>query len=279
MRDKNQRFSEEELLLIMKLTNKGKSLNYLSNLLNVGKSTIYYQVRKFKPRKKKDFVVNLNDFQIGELIGAFAGDGNYFHHEYERNNPEKETKHRVRYFLTYKTEKDYVEYLKNLLINLNLNPKIINRDNSVLIINVYSKEFISFIKDYLIWEGDKTFTIRLKKELSQYSDEFLRGFARGLMDTDGFLNLGNVTCACISEKLIDNLSDIFTKSGLEITRRFLKRGGNTRPLHFVRVRRKSLKNYAQFIGFSSKNKINQMNDLLQMARIKNPRNLLSKSGL
>lgn len=263
MRLKNQRFSSEELLLIRDLTDKGKSLAYLSSLLKVGKSTIYYQVRKFKPRIKKDFIVNLNDFQIGELIGAFAGDGNYYHKKYNPDLPQGDVKHRIRYFLTYSREKDYADYLKNLLIKLNLNPNIINRDNSVWIVTVNSKEYINFIKGYLVWENDKTFTIRLNKDLSQYSDEFLRGFARGLMDTDGFMNSANVVCACISEELINNLSDIFTKSGLEITRTILERGGNTRPLNFVRVRSKSLNDYAQLIGFSGENKMNYLKEILK----------------
>lgn len=162
MRQKHQRFSSDELILIRKLTDEGKSLKYLSNLLSVGKSAIYYQVRKFKPRIKKDFIVNLNNFQIGELIGAFAGDGNYFHGHYNKHFPKRSTHHRIRYFLTFSKEIEYANYLVKLLHSLNLNPNINERDKSVLIITVNSKEYITFIKNYLIWEEDKTFTIRLK---------------------------------------------------------------------------------------------------------------------
>ena len=255
MRNKNERLSSEDLLTIRQLTNEGKSLNYLSKLMNLGKPTIYYQVRKFKPRIKKDFIVNLKDFQIGELMGAFAGDGNYYH--------DKVGKHRIRYFLTFSKERDYANYLTNLLRQLNLNPHIIERDNSVLIVTINSKEYIEFIRTYLTWEEDKTFTIRLKKDISAYSDEFLRGFARGLMDTDGFMNASNAACACISERLIDNLSDIFSKHNLEITRSTLVRGGNTRPLHFVRVRRNSLDNYSKYIGFSNSSKIESLKKILE----------------
>ncbi len=263
MRLKHQRLSSEELLLIRKLTDEGKSLNYLSNLIKVGKPTIYYQVRKFKPRIKKDFIVNLTDFQIGELIGAFAGDGNYSHKGYDRNYPRKSIQHRIRYFLTFSKEREYANYLKGLLANLNLNPYIVERDKSVLIVTVGSKEFINFIKEYLVWESDKTYTIRLKKRISEYSDDFLCGFARGLMDTDGFLNSGNVACACISKELINNLSDIFTKFNMEITRTMSDRGGNTRRLHFVRVRSKSLIEYSKFVGFSNAHKINSLTKLLE----------------
>ncbi|MEK6910331.1 MAG: hypothetical protein AABW82_01005 [Nanoarchaeota archaeon] len=262
MRIKNERLSSDDLQLIRRLTDEGKSLNYLSKLMNLGKPTIYYQVRKFKPRIKKDFIVNLNDFQIGELIGAFAGDGNYYHNSYDPKFPKKTNQHRVRYFLTYAKEADYAEYLKNLLIKLNLNPCIME-NKSVFIVNISSKEYIEFIKSYLIWEKGKTFSIRLRKEISEYSDDFLRGFARGLMDTDGFMNTANAACACISEKLMNNLADIFIKNNLEITRRVLARGGNTRPLHFVRVRSISLYNYKELIGFSGSGKMNYLNKILE----------------
>lgn len=263
MRLKHQRLYHEEIILIRKLTNEGKSLNYLSDLLGVGKTTIYYQVRKFKPRIKKDFIVKLNDFQIGELIGAFAGDGNYSHKKYDKNYPKKSYQHRIRYSLTFSKERDYADYLKNLLSKLNLNPYVVERDNSVLIVTVGSKELINFIKEYLTWESDKTYTIKLKKNISEYSNDFLCGFARGLMDTDGFLNSGNVACACISKELINNLADIFTKFNMEITRTSLNRGGNTRTLYFVRVRSRSLIEYSKFIGFSNSHKINSLNKLLE----------------
>jgi hypothetical protein len=263
MKQKYERFSTEDLKLIRKLTDEGKSLKYLSDLFNVRKNSIYYQVRKFKPRIKKDFVANLSDFQIGELIGAFAGDGNYYHQPYNKDFPHRSTHHRIRYSLTYSKEKDYAEYLKNLLFKTNLNPHIINRNNSDLILTVNSKEYINFIKTYLIWDKDKTLTIKLKNKISENSEDFLKGFARGLMDTDGFLNSSNVICACISKELINNLSDIFVKFGLNITRTSLNRGGNTRELYFVRVRSASLNEYANLIGFSGQNKLNSLKLILQ----------------
>ena len=130
-------------------------------------------------------------------------------------------------------------------------------------IKIPPTKFINFIKEYLTWGSDKTYTIKLKKKLSEYSDEFLCGFARGLMDTDGFLNSGNVACACISKELMNNLAEIFTKFNMDITRTSLDRGGNTRRLYFVRVRSKSLTEYSKFIGFSNSHKINSLNNILE----------------
>ena len=258
MRVKNQRLSQEELILIRRLTNEGKSLNYLSNLIGVGKPTIYYQVRKFKPRIKKDFVVNLNDFQIGELIGAFAGDGTYYHSKSDRRSH-----HKIRYCLSSLTDIPYAKHLMQLLKGMGLNPYIIKKkDGNSIELTINSKSFIEFIKEYLKWDNDKTFSVRLRPLIDSYSDEFLKGFARGLMDTDGFLNPGNAVCACISKELIDNLDSIFRRFGMEVTRKSLKRGGNRRELFFVRVRRKSLLQYSRVIGFSNTYKKKRLMRLL-----------------
>ena len=83
------------------------------------------------------------------------------------------------------------------------------------------------------------------------------------MDTDGFLNSGNVACACISKNLINNLSKIFIKFKLEITRKVAVRGGNRRPLYYVRVRRESLQEYSKLIGFSNSHKSKQLNNIFR----------------
>ena len=83
------------------------------------------------------------------------------------------------------------------------------------------------------------------------------------MDTDGFLNSGNAACACISKRLINNLSSIFIKFRLSITRTINIRGGNRRPLYYVRVRRESLDRYKKIIGFSNNYKLKQLKKILR----------------
>lgn len=263
-RKPNKRLLTKDKLLIKRLTNNGKSLRYISKIMSLGITTIYYQVRKFKPRQRKDFIVGLTDFEIGELIWAFAGDGSYGHYFNDKKDIGKGGQHRIRYFLSLKDEKEYANYLKKLLLKLNLNPHISTRkNNNTITISVSSLSYLNFIKKYLKWEKDKTFSIRLKNPLNSYSEEFLKGFARGLMDTDGFLNSGNVACACISKNLINNLSKIFIKFKLEITRKVAVRGGNRRPLYYVRVRRESLQEYSKLIGFSNSHKSKQLNNIFR----------------
>jgi hypothetical protein len=64
-RNKYQRLSKEEKEVIKKMTLDGKSLRELSRLMRLGITTIYYQVRKFKPKQRKEFIVNLSEKEIG----------------------------------------------------------------------------------------------------------------------------------------------------------------------------------------------------------------------
>ena len=214
--------------------------------MGLGITTIYYQVRKFKPKMHKDFNVGeLTDFEIGELMGAFAGDGSFYHKKYDsiKNN---DSRYRTRYHLSLVTDINYLNYLSDLLKKMNLNPIISHReeDNSI-VLNINSKDFYKLIREYLTWEEDKTFTIRLLKPIQIYSEDFLRGFARGLMDTDGFLNEGNAGCACISEELINNLAGVYKLYNFDISRSRIIRDGNRRPIFYIRVLRKSLKNFGE----------------------------------
>ena len=261
MRLKYQRFSEKDKLLIKKLTEKGESLKKVSELFNTGKSAIYYQTRKFRPRIKKEFISNLNEFKIGELIGAFAGDGDYFHRKYDKNNSSKSSDYRITYYLTFSKEKEYALYLISMLKSLNLNPHLYS-NKSVFIIVVKSKEYAEFIKNYIIWDKNKTLSIRLKKRITEFSEEFLEGFARGLMDTDGFVESSNVSCACASEKLIDNLEQILSYFNIKYKRSIKFRAAPRSSLHLIRVYADSLERYHNLIGFSNNHKINSLNKIL-----------------
>lgn len=256
MRQKYARLSEEIKDTLKQLTMEGKSLKSISKLTGLGKTTIYYQVKSLKPRQWRKMEINISEFEIGELVGAFAGDGNYYHKDYESGiKGNKDCRYRIRYFLSLISDQDYADYLTNLLKNLNLNPgRCIREKDNTICVDVSSKSFSELIKRYLTWEEDKTLTIRLKNDLNFYSEDFLKGFARGLMDTDGSINESNAACACISKRLIDNLGEIFNKFQIIHSRSSLIRGGNTRELFYARVLKAGLFNYRRDIGFSSKYK-------------------------
>ncbi len=258
-RNKYQRLPEEMKEFLKRLTLDGKSLNEISKITGLGKTTIYYQTKKLKVRQRKNFIIKLDDKQTGELIGAFAGDGSYYH-----NSNKKLYHHKVRYHFCLSKDLDYAKYIKQLLQKLNLNPFMIPIPaQNELNILVNSKDYIKFIKNFLEWEDNRTLSIRLKYPLDEYSNDFLVGFARALMDCEGFVEVSNVSCACISKNLIINLSNIFDKFGIRYKLSIRKREGNRKDLYLIRVYRNSLKDYNKIISFANKYKFDKLQKIIK----------------
>lgn len=258
-RNKYQRLSKEEKDFIKEKTLEGKSLRYLSKEMDLGITTIYYQVRKFKPKQRKEFIVNLPEGKIGEIMGAFAGDGSYSHSKRERGYY-----YTIRFSLSISRDMQYAQYLMDLLKKLNLNPFLFKKEKeNAMDITIHSKAFIEFIRQFLSWEDKKSPSIRLRNNLNKYSEDFLKGFVRGLMDTDGYVEISNVSCASISERLIKNLLEIFDKFGLKY--KFSIRIRNNTPqkdLFLVRVYRGSLEDYYNLFGFSNNYKLDKLKWIL-----------------
>ena len=191
---------------------------------------------------------------MGELVGAFARDGNYYH-----DTCGKCSKHLVRYFLSLKNDYEYGKYLKSKLEDLGFKVQIYKKKERAGItsfeIRTCSINFIKLLKEYVTWFGNKTYSVRLKKEIKEYDKTLLFGFARGLMDTDGYVETSAVACACTSECLINNLGKIFTEIGItpKITVRVRKRE-NRRDLYKVRVKKEDLEIYQKHTGFSNPRK-------------------------
>jgi hypothetical protein len=260
---KFHKISDNDLGTIKKLVLNGESLNNISKLTGFNKSTIYYHSKKFKQKVDRNvYLERITLEQLGELIGAFAGDGSYYHQIY---NPLKKnsTHHKIRYHLSLKSDRDYANHLYKIIKTINLNPFLItNKNYGRLDISFNSKYFINILKEYLVWDKNKTLSIRLKNEIQNYSLEFLKGFSRGLMDTDGYVEISNVSCACISERLIKNLTQIFDL--LSIRYKWSeKRNQNKQTLFLVRVYRDSLESYLMNIGFSNPYKLTSSRNILK----------------
>ena len=71
--------SSEEISLIKEMAKNNCSLNEISKELKKSKTTVYYWFLKFRGRKLKPLSIDRSDeFLIGQFVGAFAGDGNFF---------------------------------------------------------------------------------------------------------------------------------------------------------------------------------------------------------
>lgn len=85
-------------------------------------------------------------------------------------------------------------------------------------IRYYSKDLYLLLKEHLLWdEANKSLTVHLRQQ--DESQEFLTGFLRGLIDTDGYKEkrFRRYIYGSISESLRDNFSYALTELGIEHT--------------------------------------------------------------
>ena len=197
---KLQRLNKKEKAMIKKLAIQGWSLNKISRELRLPKSTVYYWFRKAVGRKIKKIEIkeSLKE-EIGEIVGAFAGDGNYY--------VDKKYHHRIRFHFGL-NELELAKRIKNLIFKV-YNKKMrlyfdfLQRE---IILRIYSKKIALHLKKYLWWRNKKVYTVKLRSEVESYSLDFIKGFVRGLIEAEGWIDKGNLKIACVSPDLIDNLS-------------------------------------------------------------------------
>jgi len=144
--------------------------------------------------------------KIGEIVGAFCGDGTYY--------IDKNYKHSIAISLA-KNEKWYANYLNNCFYNVFHKKGWIWLDTkkNLILLRIFGVDIIKFIHEFAVWKDVKTYSIKLKKSISNYDKKFLIGFLRGLYMTDGWLNKGKSTAnfGCTSQELVDNFSKCLSK--------------------------------------------------------------------
>jgi len=259
-----KRLTKKQIESIKNLSDNGLSLRKIHKITDIPLSTIQYRANKDKKRPRiKAISLPDSDFLKGEIIGAFAGDGNYFYDCLGRCR-----KHNIRFFLSYEDDKEYKNYLFNLLKSLGLSVNVYVKKYkgkpSCFQIYVSSIEFIRFIKKYLEWKDQKTYSVRLRKDIN-YSKEFLFGFARGLMDTDGFVESYSVACGTVSKELIKNLREIFMLANIPARVIEKKRNPPRKNLFLTRVKKGNLLNYYKNIGFSNSRKEKKLLEIMNGA--------------
>lgn len=202
--------------------------------------------------------------EIGEFIGAFAGDGSAI--------LDKST-YRISIWLN-KKEYNYADYLANLINNIgNRKPVKIYRNSNALEVRAYGKELYKFIRTYLDFKSNKTRTVHLMHEITHYTDTFLKYFVRGLVASDGsvsdtYSNIKGksrrirISFCSTSSLLAENYSEILKhfdiKSGIYIDRRI-----GVYPKSVVQTcDKKSLSSFYIKIGLTEENKRKKLENIL-----------------
>ena len=201
-----EKLTEQELSLIKMMTRSGESLNRISTRLKKSKTTVYYHFRKIRGRTVNPITVQSNNQkQIGEFMGLFAGDGSF--------DKTSDYKYRIRLHFNI-TEGDFIKSLiNNCLLPLFANPPMVFDEKNKFTLCYYSKNIYALIISYLTWSRKmpKTYSVHLKK--SSYCKDFMTGFIRGSLDSDGYLSSKSISFATVSPGLRDNICLFLDKLG------------------------------------------------------------------
>lgn len=174
-----RRLTSEEKNKIKLLVKEGVSLNKISKVMHLSKTTVYYHFRRLKGMTIKRPRIHFDSKrELGEVIGLFAGDGSL---HFEPKN--------YGYLIRVHFGIDNVGYLNHVksLYEKNFG-KIFNAKSDGkgnLIIETKSKDIFLFFHDFLNFKNqEKALTVSLKNKYENHN-EFLIGFLKGLLDTDG----------------------------------------------------------------------------------------------
>jgi len=238
-----KRLSKKQKELIKQLTMKGYSINKISSELKIPKSVVYYWYKKFFGKKFKEVQINDNFKEdIGEIVGAFAGDGNFY--------LDKKYRYRIRFSFSA----DETEYAKNISEKIKKiygKPSRIYCYKNVTIVDIYGKKISEHIKSFLTWDKNKTATVRLTKPPSFHSLDFIKGFCRGLFDSDGWTTKNNLMISCISENLMKNLSESLKINDIPHLDTKWKGNDENKPRIAIFLDKKNTLEYMKRIGTSN----------------------------
>lgn len=123
-----------------------------------------------------------NEELLGEIIGIFAGDGQYV-------SDLKRWDRRIKIFFN-KSEQSLVDYYSSSFNRFIGKFPTVYPSGSVIIVQVHSKEVNDFILKYVSFKRKKVKTIQLKDKNLLSNSKFVKGFLRGLIDSDGYVRKG-----------------------------------------------------------------------------------------
>lgn len=190
-------------------------------------------------RKYRKVIVNLNDqIALGEFIGIIAGDGGQSYYS-------KKGVYKVRIYLS-SNQRSLLRHVIGLFqVLFSITPRVYNhqyrnRPYNMVSIEIESKKIYETITEYLAWSKVKrrSKTINLKIPES-YSTDFLCGFAKGLIESDGWVQHNQIGLKSVSKSLAVNFYNILRKLGFNPN--FVKREdrrGNRSPIYIITLTKK-----------------------------------------
>ena len=230
---------------IMKELRKGTSINKISKLLSLGKSTIYYYYKKINGKKYVPPYVQPNfSEKEGEIVGIFAGDGSQY---FAKGGHYQVNVH----FGGHR--KEYALYVQKLFSDYFCKKfQLSNLNDGKLRLRTNSKDIFHYFKNYIEYNSkEKHCTVNLKT--LNIPMKFKVGFIKGLVDTDGSVlydkhdDAVRIFYYTTSEKLAEQISSILRELSIKNTCicRTDKKG--RKPLYVVRVLEKEVYKFLNIV--------------------------------
>ncbi len=190
---------------IIKDYKNGDSLKKLKTKYDYSIGNLYYHLNKRSLMRKNNiikFLKNNDQLSIGILIGIWMGDGSKF-------------KDKWSYVIKIHLDKRdtlLINFIKNiLLIVFGKTCRVVLEEESNRGIMIMNSKFIyDFIDKYTAYKENKTLTIKLKRNINQYNNDFIRGVMVGLTLSDGYIK-DRFVFNTISKRLASNVYNIFKK--------------------------------------------------------------------
>ncbi|MBS3104903.1 LAGLIDADG family homing endonuclease [Candidatus Woesearchaeota archaeon] len=230
---------------IMKELRKGTSINKISKLLSLGKSTIYYYYKKINGKKYVPPYVQPNfSEKEGEIVGIFTGDGSQY---FAKGGHYQVNVH----FGGHR--KEYALYVQKLFSDYFCKKfQLSNLNDGKLRLRTNSKDIFHYFKNYIEYNSkEKHCTVNLKT--LNIPMKFKVGFIKGLVDTDGSVlydkhdDAVRIFYYTTSEKLAEQISSILRELSIKNTCicRTDKKG--RKPLYVVRVLEKEVYKFLNIV--------------------------------
>lgn len=173
--------------------------------------------------------------KIGEFIGLIAGDGGISFYQKKRN-------YKIRLYLGASQPQLLIRAVSLFSELFSIRPRIYDHSKrkhsyKFYSIEIESKPIFEFIQNFLKWGvGRRCKTISLKYRPECYSGDFLRGFVRGMVESDGWISHGQVGFTSVSQALVSNFCRALELLGYRFSARCNKdKRKNRTLLYHVRV--------------------------------------------
>lgn len=201
--------NSEQKSQIIKLIKQGYSLNRLTELTRIPKSTLYYNFKSILRKNSKIQLENLSDIERGYLFGLFFGDGNFDVRKIDYS-------YRIAFNFDKNRDQKIIDNFVKIIKKMTKKFHSWTSGNNFRIV-IVSKLLLEYLGQYIIYKKRKKGFITINKKYclknqNKWSTEFLRGFIGGIIDSDGFVGNRFV--------MITTYSDKFSRQFIKILNKF-----------------------------------------------------------